>query len=258
MNYDLDSLGTFTSCKDILEKSFEFSKLRLNSGIYKINPSGNDEFEVYCDMITDGGGFTLIGKSNGNYPDKNFLDGFSGNPQNTLENTEYYSVDASVIDFNEVIIGVNEDTKKFYGFEITPNLDKQRVFESENTGSETSINHTFYYTYDYGKTRYYYQAVIFDETMISNRGDSIYGGIDLAQVNDVLVFDSTAQEIAIYREGDAHWCFTGNCGTRHSSESDWNDWTNYYQPHPTLTPTKDEVSYENAIDVSDKVWIMVR
>ena len=32
----------------------------------------------------------------------------------------------------------------------------------------------------------------------------------------------------------------------------------YYQPHPTLTPTKDEVSYENAIDVSDKVWIMVR
>ena len=138
-------------------------------------------------MITDGGGFTLIGKSNGNYPDKNFLDGFSGNPENTLENINYYSIDTSEIDFNEVIMGVNGDTKKFYGFEITPNLDKQRVFESENTGSETSINHTFYYTYDYGKTRYYYQAVIFDETMISNRRDSIYGGIDLATIDDALV-----------------------------------------------------------------------
>ena len=206
-------------------------------------------------MITDGGGFTLIGKSNGNYPDKNFLDGFSGNPENTLENINYYSIDASEIDFNEVIMGVNGDTKKFYGFEITPNLDKQRVFESESTGSETSIIHTFYYTYDYGKTRYYYQAVIFDETMISNRRNSVYGGIDLATIDNV---GSSSMEIAIYREGDAHWCFTGNCAEMYSSESDWNEWNKDYQPHSTLTPTKDEVSYENAIDVSDKVWIMVR
>ena len=197
-------------------------------------------------MITDGGGFTLIGKSNGNYPDKNFLDGFSGNPENTLENINYYSIDASEIDFNEVIMGVNGDTKKFYGFEITPNLNKQRVFESENTGSETSITHTFYYTYDYGKTRYYYRAVIFDETMISNRRTSIYGGIDLAQYNDALIEDSSRDEISTYRENSDHGCFSGNCN---SYSNNWNYWKDLYQPHPTLTPTKDEVSYENAIDV---------
>ena len=36
LKYDLEKFKPFTSCKDILEKSFEFSKLRLNSGIYKI------------------------------------------------------------------------------------------------------------------------------------------------------------------------------------------------------------------------------
>ena len=59
LNYDLEKFGPFTSCRDILEKSFEFSKFKLNSGIYKINPDGTNEFEVYCDMETDGGGWII-------------------------------------------------------------------------------------------------------------------------------------------------------------------------------------------------------
>ena len=58
LNYEIE--GTFTSCKDILNNSYQFTNFQLNSGIYKIKPDGTNEFEVYCDMITDGGGFTLV------------------------------------------------------------------------------------------------------------------------------------------------------------------------------------------------------
>lgn len=41
------------SCKRLLELSNH-----NGSGIYKINPTGANEFQVYCDMETDGGGWT--------------------------------------------------------------------------------------------------------------------------------------------------------------------------------------------------------
>ncbi len=44
-----------SSCKRILESSLDNW-----DWIYKINPAGTEEFEVYCDMSTDWGGWTLI------------------------------------------------------------------------------------------------------------------------------------------------------------------------------------------------------
>ena len=43
------------SCKRI----YEVSGTR-KSGRYKINPTGSNEFQVYCDMVTDWGGWTLV------------------------------------------------------------------------------------------------------------------------------------------------------------------------------------------------------
>ena len=153
LNYEIE--GDFKSCKDILEKSFEFSTFKLNSGIYKINPSGVDEFEVYCDMITDGGGWTLVqhlvngtSKDSISYDVNSFKDNFYSLTTSRAEN----------IPFDEVLINyMNSDNIIIAQSKIT-NLENSydKIFEKTKENDEiilksnSNLNNRNTFTLNFG------------------------------------------------------------------------------------------------------------
>ena len=107
-----------TSCKEILENN-----PNSESGLYTINPTGLDEFEVYCDMETDGGGFTLIEsfslENKDAYKRKPFFEDFPRN-ENTPENFEDFRFSLSKI---EDLVDVSTEVRVGCNMEINPSKD---------------------------------------------------------------------------------------------------------------------------------------
>lgn len=237
------SLITNQSCKRILEMWRS-----TGSKQYVINPTGNQKIRVYCDMETDGWGWTLAATTDGNYAPSALLDWNIGVTPSSLNPNIDYSINASDILFWEVALWINGDTNKYFGF-YTPNgFDRTRAFEELDSWSETCIEHSSYYTYDNGANKYWGQFYLYEESLISNRRDSQAWGIDLATNSSCSVSNNS---FAFYRETDGHTCAAWNCDVINSI---WSQ-----RDSTQFTPGISQVAFDDFLEIwQANVWVMVR
>ncbi len=90
-----------SSCKDILE-----SGASTGDGDYTINPTGTQDLDVYCDMTTDGGGWTMW------YTTDNTYSIADSTTTATAYGTDGYSRDLRELPFTEILYHRHSDDEK--------------------------------------------------------------------------------------------------------------------------------------------------
>ena len=219
--------------------------------IYTIDPKSDWVWiEVYCDMSIDWWWWTLVGVSESRSVDTSvlLLDSYIWDTPSDLSTDKLYSFDASDINFTEVAMWKIWDHDKYFSFEVPDWFENVRAFESENSWTETCVYNDVYYSYNWWDNKYWSRFYQYEETLISNRRDNIYWGVDLATIADC----STSSELlALYRWNDWHTCYWWNCGNPSGSIRSY-DSLNY-------TPVFSSMDVANIYSSwSNSVWLMVR
>lgn len=84
-NTGLVGTKVYNSCLGWLNAGYS------TNGNYAINPTGNEEFDAYCDMTTSGGGWTLVFYSNSDNVPRSSVSNSDWNTSNTINFSRLYS-----------------------------------------------------------------------------------------------------------------------------------------------------------------------
>ncbi|MDQ7022692.1 MAG: fibrinogen-like YCDxxxxGGGW domain-containing protein [Candidatus Gracilibacteria bacterium] len=125
------------NCKEIQDK---YGK--LIDGVYNIKPDG-EEFQVYCDMTTDGGCWTLVMRGNGDTDIFNY-DSIYWIENNTYNEKDIYNNNSSIklnsynlLSFNSILLGMNVNNKMK---KLIINKDSTSFLELIKNGGKINTN----------------------------------------------------------------------------------------------------------------------
>ena len=131
-HHDITLTTCNTSCLDILNAGNS-----TGDGIYSIDPDGNGAFDVYCDMTTDGGGWTLILNKRAEFQQTGWNRVSSTN--NSAHLTDY---SMPLTDNFDILVGIDGDS--IYVKKQGP-LGHQKAWKAASLGFDWTDFYTNYF-----------------------------------------------------------------------------------------------------------------